>query len=70
MDLFEYVYNQYKVSNPKPSYKIGERTLRDEIVKYLINERVIFDANYVKHWNWNKIKDLYLKHVRKGEENA
>lgn len=56
-------------TNSKPNMKI--RTVRDEMVTYLYNEKQIPSTGYVKHLNFNKIKEMYLKYVnsQKGTEN-
>lgn len=44
-------------------------TVRDEIAKYLYNEKQIPSTSHIRYWSWDKIRDLYLKYVdsQKGQ---
>jgi hypothetical protein len=39
-------------------------TVRGEITKWLINEKVIRDVSVVKRWSFKQLKDFYLKIVK------
>lgn len=44
-------------------------TVRDEMVKFLYNEKQIPSTGHVRYWSWDKIKQLYFKYInsQKGQ---
>lgn len=63
-ELYEFLKTG-KVSNNNITMKT--RTVRDEMVKFLYNEKQIPSTSYVKHWNYLKVKEMYLNYVEKLE---
>jgi hypothetical protein len=42
-------------------------TVRGEISKWLINEKIIRDVGAVKRWSFKKLRDFYLKILKEME---
>lgn len=44
-------------------------TVKDEISKYLYNEKQIPSTSYIRYWSWGKVKDLYFKYINSRKDN-